>query len=86
MTRTTCSGAGTPPPGPAELAFEPHLRWKRLSVVATGAGGPADEEGTVEFRARFSRRGRAGEMREVSRFARHEGAWVYVNGEVRSSP
>ncbi|MEU4722861.1 YchJ family metal-binding protein [Nonomuraea dietziae] len=71
---------------PAELAFEPRLRWKRLSIVATGAGGPADDEGTVEFRARFSRRGRAGEMREVSRFARHEGAWVYVNGEVRSSP
>ncbi|MEU7897794.1 YchJ family metal-binding protein [Nonomuraea sp. NPDC049152] len=70
---------------PAEVTFEPFLRWKKLSIVSTSGGGAGDAEGTVEFRARYSQAGKAGEMREVSRFTRREGAWVYLTGEARSS-
>ncbi|WP_104990605.1 YchJ family protein [Deinococcus sp. NW-56] len=41
------------------------------------------EGDTVEFTATFRAGGRMGRMRERSRFTRVEGAWVYVDGEVR---
>jgi SEC-C motif-containing protein len=59
------------------------LRWRRLVVVATEAGGPEDLEGTVTFEAHYSAAGRRGVMRECSRFAREggrqEGAWLYLD-------
>lgn len=40
--------------------------------------------GTVEFRAQYSLDGQAGELHEVSRFALHDGEWVYVRGSRRA--
>ena len=64
------------------------VRWLRLEILATEAGGPLDLEGTVTFAAHYQqsdgRRGldRRGVMRECSRFGREggrlEGAWLYV--------
>jgi SEC-C motif domain protein len=67
---------------PAELELDPAQRWTRLDVLATGAGGPFDDAGTVEFRAHYRRAGQRGSMHERSRFARVGGAWRYVDGEV----
>jgi SEC-C motif-containing protein len=46
------------------------------------AGGPADEQGEVEFEASFVRPAGAGERRERSGFVRRAGRWVYVDGDL----
>ncbi|GAB2585459.1 hypothetical protein GCM10027168_17850 [Streptomyces capparidis] len=67
---------------PPRVEFDPAVRWTGLEVLGTTAGSPSHTEGTVEFRARYTARGRAGELRENSSFVRHEGAWVYLDGAV----
>jgi SEC-C motif domain protein len=62
---------------PRSAAPERGLRWTGLEILATRGGGLFDAEGEVEFRARYSRGGRDGELRERSRFVRHDGVWVY---------
>lgn len=66
---------------PAELDLDPARRWLRLDVLATGAGGPFDDTGTVEFEAHYRRAGQRGAMHERSRFTRVGGAWRYLDGE-----
>ncbi|MDL4772543.1 MULTISPECIES: YchJ family protein [Thermomonosporaceae] len=61
---------------------EPGVRWEGLEIIGTTDGTMDDTEGTVEFRARFADRGRPGELHEVSRFVRQDGAWVYLDGRV----
>ena len=68
---------------PAVLSPDPATTWTGLEVLATGRGGPADDEGTVEFRAGFRTVSGAGSLHELSRFARRAGRWVYVDGDVR---
>ncbi|MFE3068312.1 YchJ family protein [Streptomyces sp. NPDC059247] len=70
---------GTRPDG---VDFDPGLRWMGLEVESVAHGTPFHQEGTVTFTARYVHGGEPGEMRERSRFARHEGAWVYVDGDV----
>lgn len=67
---------------PPRLDLDPGMRWTSLEIVGTAEGGPFHSEGTVEFRARYSARGERGELHEVSRFRRHEGGWVYLDGVV----
>jgi SEC-C motif-containing protein len=62
-------------------------RWLGLEVLATSRGGPGDDVGEVEFRARYQAGGRMGAHHERSRFRRLDGRWVYVDGEsVRATP
>ncbi|MEU1624807.1 YchJ family metal-binding protein [Streptomyces sp. NPDC020096] len=70
---------GTRPPG---VDFDPALRWLRLEILGGTGGSPFHNEGTVEFRAHYTERGQAGELHENSRFVRHEGDWVYLDGIV----
>jgi SEC-C motif-containing protein len=65
---------------PARIDFEPDLSWQRLDVVRATEGSPFHTEGTVEFRAHYTQRGQKSELHETSRFVRHEGAWVYLDG------
>jgi SEC-C motif-containing protein len=62
---------------PRSVTFEPAVRWTGLDVVATVRGGVLDTEGTVEFVASYE----GGSLREVSRFERVDGRWLYVNPE-----
>lgn len=62
---------------PRRLELDPGDRWTRLEVVHS-SGGMLDTEGVVEFRAHCSTRSGASVLHEVSRFARHEQAWLYV--------
>ncbi|MEV4457775.1 YchJ family metal-binding protein [Microbispora sp. NPDC049633] len=64
---------------PARVEFERDMRWTGLEIEAVTGGSPIHTEGTVTFRAHYVYRGRPGEMRERSRFVRHEGAWVYLD-------
>lgn len=50
--------------------------WTGLEIVATTAGGPDDDAGTVTFRASYD----GGVLAERSRFRRTDGAWRYLDG------
>ncbi|GAA4340273.1 YchJ family protein [Actinomadura luteofluorescens] len=67
---------------PERIGFGDGTRWTRLEIVRTEGGGPDDDRGLVEFRAHYLTGTEPGEMHEVSRFVRHDGAWVYVRGKV----
>lgn len=67
---------------PAEVAPSPGVTWTGLEVLRTVDGGPDDDTGVVEFRARFTTPQGPGELHETSRFARRAGRWVYVDGSV----
>lgn len=79
-------------PALRELAA-PGPRWTRLSILGTTAGGPFDDAGTVEFVATYQEppqhqapdvAGSTGTatLRELSRFRRESGQWLYVDGDV----
>ncbi len=59
--------------------------WLGLEIVSTEGGGPNDEEGMVEFKARHSAKkdGPVLEHHEKARFARGgtDRRWLYVDGE-----
>jgi SEC-C motif-containing protein len=58
------------------------VSWAGLQILRTEEGGPADENGVVEFIARNSGPLGRGELHEVSRFARRAGRWFYVDGDL----
>ena len=67
--------------------------WQGLEIVATERGGEDDSEGVIEFIARFSVKGVAQSHHERAQFARKDGTWFFVDGEmvkpapvVRSAP
>ncbi|MGL4175096.1 MAG: YchJ family metal-binding protein [Dermatophilaceae bacterium] len=64
---------------------DPWVRWVGLTVVEVVGGGPDDDTGIVEFRARWeSGEGvtrQRGELRERSRFERRAGRWFYLAPE-----
>ncbi len=70
---------------PATLERDGATVWRKLQIVDTVAGGPDDETGVVEFRASFrDGEGVVGVLHERSRFARFDGRWVYLDGEIRA--
>ncbi|MCZ2858966.1 YchJ family protein [Blastococcus sp. VKM Ac-2987] len=64
---------------PASVEPDPAVRWTGLDVLATTGGGLLAAEGTVEFRAWYVAGGERGSQHEVSRFAREDGAWRYLD-------
>lgn len=58
--------------------------WRGLDVLRSEAGGVEDDEGVIEFVARWARGGRQGRLHEVSRFRRRAGRWLYLDGDVGS--
>lgn len=73
--------AGIDRAGLARSAAE--TRWTGLKIVATEGGSIVDATGVVAFEAAWVAGGARGVMHERSRFARHEGRWYYVDGDVR---
>ena len=57
--------------------------WVGLIVLRTSGGSVIDTTATVEFEASWLSGGRKGVMHETSTFVRHEGRWVYVDGDAR---
>ena len=61
--------------------------WLGLTIVATEAGGADDDQGIVEFIARFRTNGHELAHHERSRFRRTDGRWFYVDGDtVKPTP
>jgi len=84
LLRTQPCAAGTSPAERRRALLEScrAVRWLRLEVLATHAGGPDDIEGRVRFRATYRQGGVCGVMQELSRFGREggslSGAWLYL--------
>ena len=61
------------------------VRWTRLRISASEAGGPADLSGTVTFEAHYRQAGHTHVLRECSRFGREGavagGRWLYLAAE-----
>ena len=57
-------------------------QWLGLKVLRVEKGRQADEQGTVEFIARYKIGGKAQRLHEVSRFIREGDEWVYLDAEV----
>ena len=64
---------------PLDVTVDPRVTWTGLEVIDTVAGGPDDDRGEVEFRARFESAGRADSLHERSRFERRAGRWFYLD-------
>ena len=57
-----------------------HTQWAGLQVIATTAGGPADSQGTVEFKAFYIEKGKRVFHHELSTFTKVGGRWLYHSG------
>lgn len=68
-------------PETLDLNQGPKTHWQGLSIVATQAGLASDNQGIVEFKARYSVQGQRYTLHEVSSFLRENGAWYYVAAE-----
>ena len=65
---------------PADLGLDTPARWLGLRIIGARDTGPDTAE--VEFVARYRvGGGSAIRLRERSRFVRHQGHWLYVDGE-----
>ncbi|WP_181311786.1 YchJ family protein [Nocardioides campestrisoli] len=63
---------------PDHVTLDDPTEWTGLKILDVVAGGPEDDEGVVEFVARYE----GGQLHERSRFARRAGRWMYVDGDV----
>lgn len=66
---------------PADVRVNPLQEWTGLHIVDTELGRALDATGVVEFIATSRVDGRPRSLHERSRFARVDGAWVYVDAE-----
>lgn len=68
---------------PSEIRIDPAHRWVALEILRTTEGGPKDVKGTVTYRAHsIAPDGTPQTLTEHSRFERHQGVWVYVDGDI----
>jgi len=69
-------------PDTLDFSADDGVKWLGLEVLGSEAGQVADQYGSVHFVARYKLGGRAYRLQENSRFARENGAWRYVDGDV----
>lgn len=54
-------------------------KWLGLTVIKGERGGEADEDGEIEFIARYQQDGKVHDHHEVSLFKKHEGKWYFFD-------
>ncbi len=59
-----------------------HVNWIGLEILASEEGGQGDQDGTVEYIARFEVHDQMRSLHEVSRFVHEDGQWFYVDGKI----
>lgn len=69
----------------ADQLSQTDTRWDGLDILAA-QGGPLDDTGMVEFKAWFREGDDRHCLHERSRFVRHQGRWVYADGEQDPAP
>ena len=68
-------------PAALDIDAAPRPQWLGLTVKSHMQLD--DSHTTVEFVARYKLNGRAFRLHETSRFARLDGRWLYVDGDIR---
>ena len=68
---------------PVDLNLDQRQRWLGLKIIACNAGAEQDDQGSVEFVARYKIDGRGFRLHEVSSFVRYDGRWHYLSGELK---
>ncbi len=77
--------------GESDIDMEETRRWSEesqwlgLKILGVKQGGPADEEGLVEFTATYARNGLKDEYRETAGFKKFDGKWLYVEGQLAAT-
>ena len=71
-----------PSTAPESIRCRDGQHWTELEILDVAHGGPLDDTGEVEFVASYELDGRPGRLHERSRFVRHEGRWVYLDGDI----
>ncbi len=57
--------------------------WMGLEIKAVSKGGPGDQDGTVEFVAKYSDRGMQMDHHELAEFRRAaDGSWLFYDGKL----
>lgn len=62
-------------------AWAERAEWHGIEILNRVKGGPADEQGTVEFVVSFTENDVRQEHREVSSFQKTGGAWYFTTGK-----
>lgn len=57
-------------------------KWLGLKIISFVDGCAGDDNGEVEFVARYKLQGRAVRLHEHSRFVRERGHWYYLDGQI----
>ncbi|MBU0673433.1 MAG: SEC-C domain-containing protein [Proteobacteria bacterium] len=73
-------------PTPEDFEDEVEITWTGLEILETDLGGADDEEGIVEFIAKYRSKGNDYSLRERSSFVRVEGTWFYQDGQIIRLP
>ena len=66
---------------PASLVIDESQRWIGLKIKTVSLGGTDEDEGSVEFVARYKVQGKAYRLHENGRFPRLSGRWYYLDGK-----
>jgi len=61
-------------------------KWLGLTIVSTEKGESSDDEGSVEFVARYKLKGVTINHRERAKFRKKAGQWLFVDGEEITTP
>jgi len=70
---------------PAAVDFSKDTgEWTKLEIVLLKKGTAKDNKGIVEFKAYFTVDGEQRVMNEISRFAKKQNRWFYLDGKVKS--
>ncbi|MEJ2315412.1 MAG: YchJ family metal-binding protein [Gammaproteobacteria bacterium] len=67
---------------PASIETDDKVRWLGLKIRRVEKGGVDDDDGIVEFVARYKIDGRGHRLHEISRFVKKNGQWLYIDGEL----
>lgn len=67
---------------PVAVNLDPDQVWTKLRILATHEGGPADQLGTVHFRAHYRLGNERDVQEENSNFVRIAERWMYTDGKV----
>jgi SEC-C motif-containing protein len=70
----------------ATRAWADEADWLGLEIMSTEGGGADENEGTVEFIARYEARERVRTHHERSVFKRRKGRWYFHDGKVIAQP
>ena len=69
----------------ATLEWSRQADWRGLEILSTEKGSAEDDEGVVEFVARYALGGAEHKHHERAEFRKLDGRWFFINGEKVSS-